>query len=38
MRNQARRGRVQAEGCAFDLRRQRRDICVARGALGPRER
>ena len=33
-----RRGRVQDEGCAFDLRRQRRDICVARGALGSRER
>ena len=27
-----------SRGCAFDLRRQRRDICVARGALGPRER
>ena len=37
-RNQARRGRVQDEGCAFDLRRQRRDICGARGALGPSER
>ena len=36
-RDQARRGRVQHEGCAFDLRRQRRDICVARGALGPSE-
>ena len=33
-RNQARRGRVQDEGCAFDLRRQRRD--AARGA--PRAR
>ena len=37
-RNQARRGRVQDEECAFDLRRQRRDTCVARGALGPSER
>src|SRR5713101_2870010 len=37
-RNQARRGRVQDAGCAFDLRRQRRDACVARGALGPSER
>ena len=37
-RNQARRGRVQDEGRAFDLRRQRRDTCVARGALGPSER
>ncbi len=37
-RNQPRRGRVQHEGCAFDLRRQRRDTCVARGARGPSER
>ena len=27
-RNQARRGRVQHKGCAFDLRRQRRDTGV----------
>jgi predicted dithiol-disulfide oxidoreductase (DUF899 family) len=37
-RNQARRGRVQHERCAFDLRRQRRDTRVAGGALGPSER
>ena len=37
-RNQARSGRVQDEECAFDLRRQRRDPCVARGALGASER
>src|SRR3989442_1075928 len=37
-RNQARRGRVQDEGRAFDFRRQRRDTCMARGALGPSER
>ena len=36
--NQARRGRVQDEGGAFDLRRQRRDAGVVRGALGPSER
>jgi hypothetical protein len=35
--NQARRGRVQDEACAFDLGRQRRDPGVARGALGPSE-
>jgi len=38
MCNQARRGRVQDEGCTFDLRRQRRDTCVARGALCPSKR
>ncbi|MNC84784.1 hypothetical protein D3C83_03520 [compost metagenome] len=37
-RNQARRGRVQDERRAFDLRRQRGDGCVARGALGASER
>ena len=37
-RNQARSGRVQDEVCTFDLRRQRRDACVARCALGPSER
>ena len=37
-RDQARRGRVQDEGCAFDLRRQRRNAGLARGALGPGER
>ena len=34
----ARRRRAQHEGCAFHLRRQRRDAGVTRGALGPRER
>ena len=38
IRNQARSGRVQDEECAFDLRGQRRDTCVARCALGPGER
>jgi predicted dithiol-disulfide oxidoreductase (DUF899 family) len=38
MRNQARGGRIHHEGCAFDLGRQRRDIGLARGLLGPRER
>ena len=37
-RDQARRGRVQHAGCAFDLRLQRRDTGVARGALRPGER
>ncbi len=37
-RNQARSGRVQDEGCAFDLRRQRRDTCVSRCVLSPSER
>jgi hypothetical protein len=36
--DQARGGRVQDEGGAFDLRRQRRDACVGRGARGPGER
>src|SRR5215472_4135301 len=36
--NQARRGRVEHERCAFDLGYQRGDTCVARGALGPSER
>jgi hypothetical protein len=36
--NQARHGRVQDEGCVFDLRRQRRDACAVRGTLGPSER
>ena len=31
-------GVFRSERCAFDLGRQRRDIRVARGALGPRER
>ena len=37
-RDQARRWRVQDDGCAFDLRGQRRDTCVARGMRGPGER
>ncbi|HEY2569891.1 MAG TPA: hypothetical protein VGI27_00375 [Solirubrobacteraceae bacterium] len=37
-RNQARRGRVEHERCAFDLRHQRRDTGESRGALGPSER
>ena len=38
-RNQARRGRVQHERCAFDLRRQRRDACLrARRARPERAR
>ena len=36
LRDQARRGRAQDEGCAFDLRRQCRDA-APRGALGPGE-
>ncbi len=35
--NQARRRRIQDERRAFNLRRQRRDACVTRGALGPGE-
>jgi len=37
-RGQARSGRVQDEVGAFYLRRQRRDACVVRCALGPSER
>jgi hypothetical protein len=37
-RNQARRWRIKDGGCAFDLRRQCRDACVARGSLGPSQR
>jgi hypothetical protein len=37
-RNQARRGYVQDESYAFDLRCQRRATDLARGALGPSER
>ena len=37
-RNQARGGRVQDEGSAFDLRRQREDVRLARGLFRPSER
>ena len=37
-RDQVRRGRFHHEGCAFDLRRQRKDVRLARGVLGPSER
>ena len=37
-RNQARRRRVQDKGCAFDLRGQRRDACLACRARGPSDR
>ena len=37
-RDQARRGRFHHEGCAFDLCRQRGDVRLARGVLGPSER
>jgi len=36
--NQARGRRVQNEGCAFDLRRQRGDACALCCAFGPSER
>ena len=36
--DQARGGRVEDESGAFDLRGQRRNRCVARGALCPNER
>jgi hypothetical protein len=36
-RNQARRGRVEDQGYAFNLRRQRRDTCIVSGALGARQ-
>jgi hypothetical protein len=38
MRPQACRGRIQGERCTFDLRGQRRDGCVTRGALGTDKR
>ena len=38
IRDQACRGRVQNQTCAFDLSRQRRDARVARCTLGPGER
>jgi len=37
-RDQARRGRFHHEGCVSNLRRQRGDVRLARGVLGPSER